>query len=78
MTTVENCLVLYAQGRTLSKRKNMKEDDRKHGNKKFMNEVLIQRIIGNAPFLCESISCRSPFKAASLLLNNSNLALNKF
>lgn len=37
VATVENCLVLYAQGRTLSKSKNMKEEDRKHDNKKFMN-----------------------------------------
>lgn len=32
----------------------MKEGDRKCGNKKFMNGVLIQKYIGNAPFLCDA------------------------
>lgn len=48
--TVENCLVLYAQGGTLSKSGNTKEHDRKHDDKKFMNGVLIKKITGNSPF----------------------------
>lgn len=54
LVTVENCLALYAQGRTFSKNGNMKEGDRNHANKKFMNGVMIQKIIGNSPFLCDA------------------------
>lgn len=73
--TVTNCLVLCGQGGTLSKSGNMKEGDRKRGNKKFVNGVLIQKFMGNTPFLCVlPITCHPPFKTVPLLppLNNPN------
>lgn len=54
VATVGNCLVLNAQGRALSKSGNMKEGDRKHAKKKFMNGILIQKIIGYSPFSCNA------------------------
>lgn len=78
VTTVENCWVLNAQGRALSKSGNMKEGDRKLLTGNLWMEFWSKKLLVIHLFYVMSISCHSPFKTVSLLLKNSNLALNKF